>query len=1054
MRILLICFMLVSALITESWAQDRTVSGKVTDDSGETIPGANVILKGTSTGTTSDIDGNWKLSVPADGGTLVFTFVGMTAEEVAIGSRSVIDLRMESDAKQLSEIIVTAQGVEKDVKALGYSATSVGKEEVTRGRTSDVMSSLQGKVAGVSITTASGAPGASTKVILRGYSSIGGNNNPLYIVDGVPINNSSNNFNASNLGTDVNRSQDFGNRANDVNPDDIESVTILKGASATALYGSRASNGVILITTKSGRGEDGLNVSFTSSATFSNPLRLPDLQDKFGQGWSGHYASEENGSWGPVMDGTDRLWGNVVDNSQQIKTFEARENVKDFYETGTSYINTLSLSGGNDLASFYVSYGNVNEDGIVPGASDVLERNTLSMRGSLKTKKVKVETSLNFSNKKQSVITTGQGGGGTTTFQELIQIPRDHSIIDMQDYNDPFNNLDNFYTLYAQNPYYSINENGNEFTENRVYGKVQLTYNFTDWLNASYRIGADVANSHLKDWIAIAETSEGSPNQGTAQIPGQIFEGSRNATEFDHSFLLNAYKEVSSDLNLSGLIGLNINERSTRNFSTQASDLDIPGFYVLGNASGTPVPTYRETKRRLVGLYGQIEAAYKDFLFLTLVARNDWSSTLPIENNSFFYPGANVSFVFTEATSALDNIMSFGKVRASWGQTGNDADPYSVYSVFIPGQVALPFGDINLPFNGVNGFELSNQIGNLSLQPEITSEVEVGFDIRFFNNRLGVDMTLYDRTTTDQILAVPVAVSSGYTTQVQNLGEVNNKGIELLINMTPIKTSNFAWDISYNFTKNKNEVVRLNSELDKVVINSIYGLELVAEEGKPLGTIYGHAQQYTETGEVIVNANGIPLVAADKVEYGNTNSDYSMGLSNRLSYKGWSLNVLLDYRKGGLMYSYTQRLTQFVGNSVNTTYNERRPFVVPNSVVDNGDGTYTENLVAVDMSNINSYWNQTDNNARSRDHIMDRSFLKLREVGVTYQFPKSMLERTFLNTASLSVIGRNLLLFTPSENQLVDPETTTMGNDLLGEFGEFGSGPTTRSFGASLKATF
>ncbi|PIB34304.1 hypothetical protein BFP72_02085 [Reichenbachiella sp. 5M10] len=979
----------------------------------------------------------------------------MAPQEVEIGARSVVDVAMAADAKQLTEVVVTAQGVERDIKSLGYSATAVGEEEVTRGRTSDVMSSLQGKVAGVNISSASGAPGASTKVILRGYSSIGGNNNPLYIVDGVPINNSSNYVNASNSSTDINRSQDFGNRANDINPDDIASVTILKGASATALYGSRAANGVILITTKSGSNSKGMTVAFTSSATFTQPLRLPDLQDTFGQGWSGHWDSSENGSWGPVMDGDDRLWGNVVDNSQQIKSFESRDNLKDFYETGTSYINTLSLSGGNDLATYYLSYGNVSQDGIVPGDHDILDRNTLSMRGTLKTKKVKVESSLNFSKKKQSVITTGQGGGGTTTFQELIQIPRDFSIVDMKDYNDPFYNLDNFYTPYAQNPYYSINENGNEFDENRVYGKVQLTYNFTDWLNASYRLGADVANSTITDWIAIAETNPGTPNAAIQQIPGQVTESTREAVEFDHTFMLNAYKEVSSGLSLSGLIGLNINQRSTRNFSTTAADLDIPGFYVLGNASGTPVPTTYVSERRLVGLYGQVEASYKDYLFLTIVARNDWSSTLPIENNSFFYPGANLSFVFTETTSVFDNIMSFGKLRASWGQTGNDASPYSVNSVLIPGNVALPFGDITLPFNGVNGFEVSNQIGNQALQPEITSEIELGFDIRFLNNRIGVDFTYYDRSTTDQILAVPVAVSSGYTSQVQNLGEVSNKGIELMVNLTPIKTSNFTWDVSYNFTKNKNEVVKLNGDLDKVVLNSLYGIELIAEEGKPLGTILGHTEKTTDDGRIIVSeSNGIPLVADDKVEYGDINPDFTMGLSNRFSYKGLSMNILLDYRKGGMMYSYTQRLTQFVGNSVNTTYNSRRPFIVPNSVIEHADGSYSENYIAVDMADINNYWNQTSNNARSRDHVIDRSFLKLREVSIGYDFPQTVIGNTFLNSLSLNVIGRNLLLFTPEENQIVDPESTTMGNDLLGAFGEFGVGPTTRSYGVSLKATF
>ncbi|MEO9804273.1 MAG: SusC/RagA family TonB-linked outer membrane protein [Reichenbachiella sp.] len=1061
MRKLLLSIMLMSALIGESWAQDRTVSGKVTsNEDGSTLPGVTVILKGTTNGTTSDLDGNWKLSIPQEGGTLVFSFVGMSSQEIEVGTRSVIDLGMATDAQQLAEIVVTAQGIERDVRSLGYSASQVNSEEVTRGRTTDVMSSLQGKVAGVNITTASGAPGASTKVILRGYSSIGGANNPLYIVDGVPINNSSNNFNDSNgssatgLATDVNRSQDFGNRANDINPDDVESVTILKGASATALYGSRAANGVIVITTKKGKSQEGVKLSFSSSATFSRPLRLPQLQDTFGQGWSGHYASEENGSWGPRLDGQERLHGNVVDNSQQLRTFEARDNLKDFYETGTSYINTISLSGGNDLATYYLSYGNVKEDGIVPGDADQLNRNSISLRGTLKGEKLSTTTSLNYSNKKQSVITSGQGGAGTTTFQELIQVPRDASIVDWRDYNNPFNNLDNFHTQYAQNPYYSINENGNSFNEDRVYGKIDLTYKFNDWLNATYRIGADVANSHLKDWIAIANTTPGSPNGTVTDIPGQVIDQSRYAREIDHTFMVNAYKTVTSDLSISGLVGLNNNERVLRNQTQTVAGLDIPGYYNISNSSSNPVVTTFDSKRRLIGVYGQLEASYKDMLFVTAVARNDWSSTLPKDNNSFFYPGVNMSFVFSEVTPFLDGILSFGKVRASWGQTGNDAAPYAVESVLIPGQVGLPFGNINLPFNGVNGFEVSNIIGNPALQPEITSEWEIGADLKFFNNRFGIDVAYYDRSTTDQILRVSVPVSSGYTQQTKNIGEVTNKGVELMITATPIKTANFSWDISYNYTKNKNEVVSLTDGLEFLVLHSAFGIEMRAEPGKPMGAIYGHTEATAPTGEVIVNGAGIPTVATDKVYYGDVNPDFTMGLANAFKYKNFRLNVNLDYREGGMMYSYTQRLTMFVGNATNTLFNERRPWIVPNSVVDNGDGTFSENTQAVDYSNVNNFHNQSSNNSVSRQHMHSKTFLKLREVSLGYSFPKALLDKTPIASLDLNIVGRNLLLFTPESNNLVDPESTTFGNDLLGEFGEFGVGPTTRSLGFSLKATF
>ncbi|MDH5400129.1 MAG: SusC/RagA family TonB-linked outer membrane protein, partial [Cyclobacteriaceae bacterium] len=663
MRKNLLFFIVVCLILNwhTGFGQDREVSGKVTDaEDGSGLPGVNVLLQGTKSGAVTDMDGNYKITIP-EGATLVFSYIGYETKVIAVGAQAIINVEMFFDVKQLSEIVVTAQGIEKSARSLGYSATEVNAEEITKGRTTDVMSSLQGKVAGATITTASGAPGASTKVIVRGYSSIGSNNNPLYIVDGVPINNSSNAFNQSDLATDVNRSQDFGNRANDVNPDDVESITILKGASATALYGSRAANGVIIITTKKGKANSGVNIGFTSSATISEPLRLPQLQNKFGQGWSGHFAYEENGSWGPIMDGKERLWGNVVNNSQQLKTFEPRENLKDFYEIGNSFINTISLHGGSDLTTYYLSYGNVQGNGVTPGDADVLDRNTLSLRGTLSGNKVSARASLNYSHKEQSVITVGQGGAGTTTFQELIQIPRDHSIVDMKDYNDPFNNLDNFYTLYAQNPYWSINENGNKFGEDRVYGNVNVSYDFTDWLSASYRLGADVANSQVKDWIAVAEITPGAPNYGTQPIPGQVTEYSRYARELDHTFMVNSSRDITERFAITGLIGLNNNERYFRNLSIRVDDLDIPGFYDISNSSGTPVTTSFESLRRLIGLYGQFEASYNDYLYLTLLARNDWSSTLPKDNNTFFYPGANLSFVFSELVPGIENILTEGK---------------------------------------------------------------------------------------------------------------------------------------------------------------------------------------------------------------------------------------------------------------------------------------------------------------------------------------------------------------------------------------------------------
>lgn len=1052
-------------LLQHVWAQTRTVTGTVRSAADKSpLPGVNVLVKGTNNGATTNGEGSYSLQVP-DGAVLAFSFIGFKAQEISVGNQTVIDAQLSEDVTSLSEVVVTALGIEREAKSLGYAASTVNNLEITKGRSANVMNSLQGKIAGVNISTASGAPGASTKVILRGYSSVTGNNNPLYVVDGVPINNSSNNFSSDDINydprTDVNDYQDFGNRANDINPDDIETITVLKGASATALYGSRAANGVILITTKKGKSAEKINVDFTSSVTITTPLRLPQLQNEFGQGWSGHFAYEENGSWGPKLDGSDRLWGNVVDNTQQLKPFSARKNnLRDFYTRGTSFINTIALSGGTDKSTFYLSYGNATEDGIVPTDADSYKRNTLALRGSTKGEKLSASASLNYVRKDAKALTSGQGSQGTTLFQEIIQVPRDMSIVDFSDLDYKFNNLDNYFTLYAQNPYWPIKRNGNVFDENRIFGNVNLGYQITPWLNASWRIGGDISNALVNSFVAIARTTPGSPNATQKQIPGRVSERTRFARELNSDFILSTNNDITPDLNLTSVLGYNANERYFKDNLAYINELNIPDYYNLSNSSNPPVAQTFTSLRRLYGIYGQVGLAYRDFLFVNVLARNDWSSTLPKENNSFYYPGVNASFVFTDVLPGIKGALSYGKLRAAWGQTGNDANPYQVNSVMVPGQIFMPFGDITFPINGINGFEVSNTIGNPKLQPEITTEYEFGADLQFFSNRIGIDLAYYNRSTTDQILAVPIASSSGYGFQVMNLGKIENKGVELLLTLNPVRTPSFNWDIRYTFSNNRNKVIKLAPGLEKVTLTSAYGVEFVAVEGQPLGTYLGYVPLKDAEGRTVVNeATGYPISAPDKEIYGNAQAKYLMGLYNTFTYKGLSASFGFDIRQGGLIYSYTQKLTQFVGNSTNTLYNNRQPFIVPNSVVqdgtdDNGNPVYRENTTAVDVGSVVDYWNENSNPPIEREHMRDRSFMKLREVTIGYDLPKSLFGRLPVSSLSINLVGRNLLLWTPESNNIIDPEVTTFGNDLAGDFGEFGQGPTVRSFGASLRATF
>jgi TonB-linked SusC/RagA family outer membrane protein len=1035
-----------------AWGQERTVSGSVTSsEDGSPLPGVNVVVKGTATGTVTDANGAYRLSAPGLDGVLVFSFIGLTTQEVEIGQRTVVNVQLTQDVTQLGEVVVTAQGYVRETRTIGYSATQVDNDEATKGRTNDLMTSLQGKVAGLTISQNSGSPGASSRVVLRGYSSITGSNQPLYIVDGVPINNASNVNVFNPVNDNFNNTIDYGNRANDIAPDDIESISILKSAAATALYGSRAANGAIVITTKRGKAGESPRVDFITSATFNRPLKLPELQNEFGQGWSSYHLLEENGSWGPRLDGVVRPWGNVVDNSQKIKPFTAQpDNLKDFYETGYNLNNSLTISGGKDLATYYFNYGNVSADGFIPGNIDQLNRHNITLRGTLKGKKLTSDVSINFVHKEVSAVASGQGGNAPTMFQEIIQVPRDLSIVDFKDYNDKFNNIDNFHTRYAQNPYFSIGENGNEFTENRVYGKLSFTYNFTDWLNLTYRLGADVASASVTEWTAVTTPTPGSPNETVTPTPGTVNEGKLTATEFDHSFLLNSYLNLSESFALNLLGGLNVNERYTSNLTTQVTGLDIPGFYHISNSSGAPIIGDATTLRRLIGLYAQGELSYKDFWYVTATVRNDWSSTLPENSRSFIYPAFNTSFIFTEALGLENNILNFGKLRVSWGQTGNDAAPYLVQSTLVTGDIYNYFGTLKFPFNGVNAFEVGNRIGNSNLQPEISTEFEFGGDFKLLNNKIGIGVSFYDKRTEGQIFAVPVASTSGYTGQTANVGLVQNKGIELFVTLTPIQTTDFRWDLGINYTKNQNKILELPEQLEGVVLFDNYSVDFKLTQGRPIGDLYAFDYVKDPLGRTVVNANGLPIGSTNKTFVGNVNPNFIAGLNTTLSYRNLTLSATADYRDGGKFWSYTKRLTMFVGNDPIELYNDRRPFIEPNSSIPDGDG-YRENDIPVDMADIANYWNDNFNPAIERRHILDRTYFKLREVVLTYTVPASIVTKTPFSNISASLVGRNLWLWTPAENGMVDPEATQFGNDLAGEFGEFAAGPSARSFGFSLR---
>ncbi|MFP9098139.1 SusC/RagA family TonB-linked outer membrane protein [Flavobacterium sp. RHBU_24] len=1038
-----------------SFAQERTVSGTVSDETGFPIPGVSVLVKGTTTSTTTDFDGKFSISATPQQ-TLVFSYIGMGAKEVS-AAQTTVTVSLASTATELEGVVVTSLGIKREKRALGYATTTVSNQQLTQVVNTNPLESLSGKIAGVDIS-APATPGASPKVVVRGFSSITQSNGPLYVVDGTPLNNS---FTGSTSST---RSYDGGSGINDIDPNNIESMTFLKGAAASALYGSRASNGVVIITTKRGKQGQKINIDFTSTMEFNQVARIAHTQNEFGQGWNGQgYSSlssglgpsNENGSWGPAFNGEVRPWGTIYNNSQQIKPYVALEdNVRDFYDTGYLRTNSINLNGGTDMADFSLSFSDLNSDGVVPTDADKYLKRTLSFNGGIHGKKFGVRTSITYTNKDQNVVNTGQGddaGQGSTLQQDLMQIPRDISIVDLSDYkNNPFNTPSYYFTPYATNPYFAINENSTNVKGNNLLGNVNLNYKITDELTAAWQLGGNYRNESIKSYGAIVNYLSGSPQDLAAANPvvGGVTESRVERSEFDTFFNLNYLKDLSEKWKLDATVGLEYNKRESNSFAASITALDVANFYEITNSANRPTVTQSNTFRRTMGYFGQAEISYENKYFLTISGRNDTSSTLAVGNNSYFYPAASVSAV------VIDSNTSFLKLRAGYSQVASDTDPYATQSALIPGAAGANFGQVLSPLGGVNYYELGT-LGNAGLKPEMTNEAEVGVEANFFSGRITVDASVYNSKTKDLITGVPLDPSTGYQIRYDNIGTVENKGIELALGLTPIKTPDFSWTLNYTFTKNKNELTELNSET-RITINSAYGITYAAEEGRPLGAFFARVPQKNDAGQYIVNPDTGYYVPTDDVEYiGNSQRDFVMGLQNTFKYKNFALAFAFDWKQGGEMYSYTKRLNHFVGNGIETTYNDRAPFIIPNSVIENSDGTYSENTTPISFENITNYWGNTSNNPGiEQGHIIDKTFVRLRDMSFYYTFPTALTDRMGITRLQLGLYGKNLFLWTPGDNPYVDPETGTYGNDLFSEFGEFGSNPSQRAYGATLKLSF
>ncbi|MBB5395288.1 SusC/RagA family TonB-linked outer membrane protein [Mucilaginibacter sp. AK015] len=1059
-KILLICMCFLLLFKTQLFAQERTVSGTVTaKEDGQPIPGVTVKIKGTTIGMQTGTDGKYAIKA-ANGAVLTFSFLGYNEQQLTV-NKDIINVVLTVNSRQLGEVVVTGLGINKAKKTLGYAQTSVKNEEINKSAPINLLGGLQGKISGVNISNVSGAAGGSTKVILRGYTSIGGTNQPLYVVDGVPLNN-------SRSGSDDNF--DFGNNANDIDPNLIDNISFLKGSAASAIYGSRGSNGVIVITTKKGKtGKP--TVDFSSAATLTNVAYVYKPQEIFGQGWDGHFVPGENGNWGPKYDGQLRPWGAVVNNTQLIKPFSfIKNNIRDTYDNGLDFNNNITISGGTDASNYLLSYNNIHSDGVLPGNVDGFSRNNFTLKGGTNYKNFSADATLNYVAKNGSFVATGQGptGVANTFYESVLQIPGDIPIKDLRDYKNLYFNTDNYYTPFAENPYYTLYENGSRTKTDRLYGNINLNYKLAPWVTLQLQQGADVSNAGTKIWYNSNSPTPGSwvgggNTEGQSRAPddGGVEEDNYQNYEYDTKLQALFVNKIGADFDINAVAGVNYNDRGSRSVATSIQGLAIPGFFNLSNSVNKPSSAESESHRRLVGFYGQATVGYKNYLYLTVTGRNDITSTLATGNNSYFYPAANASYILSQALDLKSSVVSYIKLRGSYGETGSDTDPYNINNVLSSTSVGLGFGSIRFPLQGVPGFTINNTLLNTNLRPERVKEYEFGGEFRFLNDRLGIDLTYYQRTRQDQILAVPIAPSGGYSFELVNFGAVRNRGIELAFSATPVKTSLVNWDINYTFSKSRSVVTALPDGLDKVILQQDgYGGEFVAIKDQPLGILQAPVPAYDPQGHIVVDSQGFPIAASANGSYGNFQHDFVMGFNSNIRVQNFTLGFTAEWDKGGKFYSGTADLFNFVGADPRTTYNDRNPFIVPNSVQQvkdaNGNVTgYIENTTPISESDNDDYYYTTSNKALawSRD-ILDRSFVKLREVIVNYNLPKSLTNKLGVSKASIGVYGRNLYTWLPAGNKVVDPEVSNYGTDLASEYGEFRTAPPLRYFGAALKVTF
>lgn len=1015
-----------------STAQSRIIKGVIKDAiSSETLPGATISIEGTTTATATDVNGTF--TIPIEDGKevkLVVSAVGYVSYIVAADKPELMIL-LKPDVTLLKETVVTALGVSKEKKALGYSISEVSGEEMRRSGEGNVIEALAAKAPGVNVVGAGGTPGASSKITLRGNSRFSGDNQPLIIIDGVPIDNGTNKPSAGDAPFNVNLgSVNESNRAIDINPEDIESVSILKGPAAAALYGSRAGGGAIVYTTKRGRGGKGITAIFSSSVEIAKVSRLPELQKTYVQGGLVKdvpvFTSTTPSSWGPTAE------------SLGLPTYDI---YKQFFKTAYTYTNNVAISGGNaDYATFRLSIGNTNQTGIVPTTG--LKKTSVRLTSDVKlTEQIAAGGTIDYTNTQAQRAQNGSNVSGV-----MLSLTRTPSQFNMEPYQDPITGKQNQYYALYDNPLFTAHKNPYTDQTNRVFGNIYLDYKPLKLLTATWRIGTDAYNTDANQMFAIGSLGD-DPGSGA----GQINNSTTNFRNVYTDLLLKFNKELTEDIGFNGLIGYNFTYTERKFYFLRGRKLQIPDFNNLSNATelyASNTASFLQTN----ALFIDVALDYKRMLYLTLTGRNEWSSAYGKESKGFFYPKADMSWVFSEAI-AKPSWFEFGKIRAACSTVGiaplvySDRTYYSV-PTFTDGNT----NGNTLPYLGNSGFTISRTLGNGNLVSETVTGLETGLELKFLKGRIGVDGTVFHQTSKNLLISQPVASTSGYTARRVNAGEMVNKGIELGLYLDVITKETFNWNITTQWSKNISKVTKLVNGVDQFSIETGFtGIGSYAIVGSPYGAIYGTSWKRNANGDLLLNAKGLPQIDQIAKQVGNPNPDWLMNISNTLTYKSISFNFLWDIRHGGDIWNGTRQSLMARGKLIETE--KRNEMFEVSGVYDEGTPlagqAHTSYIKGYDGTNFDYFTYIKGTNGPLENAIEDGSWVRLRSIGLSYRFNLAGGKKQVFKYIDLGVSGRNLLLFTKYHG--VDPETslTGAGSNINGF--DFFNMPGTKSVFFNLK---